>query len=126
MASRTIEIARPDWASALNEFSAVHRGWLVSVEILSPALGAQREVVNLPLLAVSFGPSDGGAIAITVARANGDHLTHIIQAPQRLSLERTEAGADVALAIDSADGARTLLQFRTAALPETVDGITGV
>jgi hypothetical protein len=124
MAARTVEIPRPDWASALNEFSAVHRGWLVSVDVLSAGLGAQREVVNLPLVGVTFGPGNGGAIAIAVARPNRDHLTHVIQAPQRLSLERAESGADVALEIVSADGARTLVQFRTVALPETVDGMS--
>ena len=120
----TIEIPRPEWTSALNAFSTVHEGWLVSVEVLAAGLGAQPEAVNLPLVAVTRGPSDGAAVAITVGRAAGERLTHVIQAPQYVSIERTAAGADVALAIDSADGARTIVRFRTAALPETVDGIS--
>jgi len=52
-------------------------------------------------------------------------ITHTIQAPSHLWVERTDAGADAALATESADGAKTILRFRTAALPETVDGIPG-
>jgi hypothetical protein len=123
MTPRTVEIPRPDWMSALNTFSAVHQGWLVSIEILSAALGAQPEVVNLPLVGITLGAGNGGSVAISVGRTPGDHLTHVVQAPQRISIERTAAGADVALAIESADGSKTILRFRTAALPETVDGV---
>jgi hypothetical protein len=126
MAVRTVDVPRQDWMAALNVFNAIHQGTLVSVEILSDALGAQPAVVNLPLVGVTFGPSNGGAIAITVVSAGGESLTHMIQAPQRLSIERSERGADVALAIDSPDGARTLLRFSAAPLPGTVVGISPV
>ena len=50
---RTVEIPRAAWAQALNEFTAIHEGWLVSLDVLGPTIGAQPEVNNLPLLGVS-------------------------------------------------------------------------
>ena len=42
-----------------------------------------------------------------------------------VSLEQTEGGADVALAIKSADGVMALLRFPSPMLPEMTDGLVG-
>ena len=123
MTARTCEIARPDWITELNAFSSLHEGWLVSLEVISTQIGAQAAAANLPLIGVTFEPGGGGAIAIGVGDLHGDRLTHVVPAPQRVAIERNERGADMALAVDSADGAKTILRFRTATLPETVDGL---
>ena len=52
-----------------------------------------------------------------------DHITHTIAGPTDVSLEQTDEGADVALAITSEGGAVTLLRFRSPTLPAMVDGI---
>ena len=65
-------------------------------------------------------------VAIEVGRSPGDHLTHLVHDVTRISLERTDAGADVALQIVSADGTTTLVRFRSPALPDTVDGVSRV
>jgi hypothetical protein len=48
---------------------------------------------------------------------------HRISRPTHVSLEQTDEGADAALAIKASDGTTTLLRFRSAVLPELVDGI---
>ena len=58
-----------------------------------------------------------------MARSATELFTHVIHAVTRIYVERTDDGADAALAIESVDGTTTLLRFRVAALPETVDGI---
>lgn len=121
---QTVEIPREAWDQRLNEFTAVHEGWLVSLDVLAAEIGAQPEIRNLPLLGVSSDRIDHDAtIAISVARSATDHFTHVIHAVTRVYVERTEEGADAALQIESADGTRTILRFRAAVLPETVDGI---
>ena len=50
---RTVVIPRADWSAKLNEFSAVHDGWRVSLDVLTPELGAQPEIANLPLVGVA-------------------------------------------------------------------------
>jgi Family of unknown function (DUF5335) len=121
---QTIEIPREAWGQRLNEFTRTHEGWLVSLDILGPDLGAQHEVDNLPLLGVSADRTNHDrTIEVSVARSAGEHLTHMIEAATRIYIERTDDGADAALQIESADGTRAILRFRATALPETVDGI---
>jgi hypothetical protein len=121
---QTVEVPRKDWAATLNEFTAIHDGWLVSLDVLGADLGAQTEINNLPLLGVSGDHIDhDGTVAVSVARSAKDHVTHIVDAVKRIYIERTDDGADQALQLESADGTRTILRFRVAVLPETVDGI---
>lgn len=121
---QTVEIPREAWAQRLNEFTAIHEGWLVSLEVLAPGIGAQPEIRNLPLLGVSADRIDqDGSIAVSVAGSATEHLTHIIHAVTRIYVARTDDGADAALQIESADGTRAILRFRAAVLPELVDGL---
>jgi hypothetical protein len=121
---RTVEIPKADWVEWLNRFTQVHDGWLVSVDVLRPDLGAQLEIDNLPLIGVSADQVDNdGTIAISVARTSGLHFTHVAHRVTRIYAEQTDSGADAALEIESGDGSKTILRFRVAALPETVDGI---
>jgi hypothetical protein len=120
----TVEIPREAWVHRLNEFTTIHEGWLVSLDILGAELGIQPEIVNLPLLGVSPDRvNHDGTVAVPVARSQSDHFTHIVEAVTRIYVERTDDGADAALQIESVDGTRAILRFRAAALPETVDGI---
>jgi hypothetical protein len=123
MPMRTVEIARSDWSEALEEFSKIHEGWLISLDILSPDIGAQPEVSDLALIGATLDAPDGATLTVAAGRSADDHVRHPIQAPRRIWIERTDAGADAALGIESADGTKTILRFRAAALPETLDGI---
>lgn len=120
---QTIEIRSDRWSQALSEFSAVHDGWLISVDVLAPTLGAQPEVHDLPLVGVVAEPRNGGSVTIAAGRSGAGQMTHIVQSPARIWVERTDDGADVALQIESADGTKTIVRFTTPALPETVDGV---
>jgi Family of unknown function (DUF5335) len=119
----TVEIARSDWEKSLDAFSAVHEGWLISLEVLSPGFGAQPVMTNLPLVGITLDDPEGQGIAIAAERSAGEHTTHFVPAPARLWLERTDDGVDVALQIEAADGTRAIVQLKTPARPETVDGI---
>jgi hypothetical protein len=117
-----IEVPRDAWVSTLDEFTRLHRGWLVSIDVLNAELGAQPEIEDLPLFGLSADRPDG-TVAITVARSGREHLTHVIHAVTRIYREQTPEGADVALQVVSADGTRTIFRFRVVARPETVNGI---
>jgi len=110
----TIEIPRRQWTVRLDEFSRVHEGWPVSLDIVGPSLGAQSEFRQLGLMGVTAEPRDGGTILMTVAVPMGGCLTHSIHAPVRVFIEETDAGAEAALEIEEADGTKAILQFRMA------------
>jgi hypothetical protein len=112
---KTIEIPRREWSGALDEFSRIHDGWLVSLDIEDQSLGMECEFRLLPLLGITSEPVDGGTISIAVAEPTGTHLTHIIHSPTHVYIEKTEAGANAALEVKSADGKKAVLRFRSAA-----------
>jgi hypothetical protein len=121
---KTREIPRTEWAAFFDSFSLQHEGWRVTLEIFGPDIGDQIEERDLALEGVTAELADGGdKIEIMIGAQPDDHITHTISAPAQVSLEQTDEGADVALAVKAADGTTTLLRFRSAVLPEMVDAV---
>ncbi len=121
----TQEIARDEWASFLDRFSKQHEGWLVTLEVFAPDLGAQEEATELPLEGISLTSSgqEPDTIAISVGKEPGDHVTHTVTESERVWLEQTSEGANAALEIESKNETKTLLRFRSAVPSELVDGV---
>jgi hypothetical protein len=121
---RTVEVPKKDWARALDEFSALHQGWLVSLDVVAPALGVQPQIRELPLRGVTTEPGPRGpAIAISAARFDGEQITHLIPSPTHVRIERTNEGADVALEIESDEGLAAILRFKTTAPSDAAEGV---
>jgi hypothetical protein len=111
---RKIEIPKREWSGKLDELGRRHEGWLVSLDItMAQSVGAQREFHQMPLTGITAEPTAGGMIAIAVEEPDGDHLTHMIHGPRHVFLETTKTGADSMLQIDSADGTKAVLHFRS-------------
>jgi hypothetical protein len=121
---RTIEVPEKDWARALNEFSRLHEGSLVSLDVLGPTVGVQPQIRELPLRGVTAesGPR-GSDITISAARFDGEEITHLIPSATHIRIERTNEGADLALEIESDGGLATILRFKTAAASNPVEGV---
>ena len=122
---KTREIPRTEWLSFFDSFSRQHEGWLVNLEILGSDIGAQYEGRELALegITAEWDEGEGYVIAIMTGVEADAHITHSINRPTMVSLEQTDQGADVALAIKSANGDTALLRFRSPMLPEMVDGV---
>ena len=119
----TQEIPRNQWNEFLNRFSRQHEGWLVTLEVFSPDIGAQEEVHELPLEGITIaGGTDSKAIAISAGNTLENHLTHTILAPAHMWIQRTTQGVEAALEIESEDNSKTLVRFRSSVPPEMVDG----
>ncbi len=120
----TREIPRDEWDSFFDSFSLRHQGWLVTVEVLGADSGAQVEAKQMPLDGISAELKRRGEdiISIFIGRNPQEHVTHTIHAPERVWLKEIEDGADEVLEIES-ESLTTLMRFRSAMLPEMVDGI---
>ncbi len=120
----TQEIPRTEWNTFFNSFSRQHEGWLATLEVFGPEVGAQEEAHELPFESVSVASetADSTAIAISMGKAPEDHISHSVEKPTRVWLEKTDRGVDAALEIESEDQTKTLLQFRSAEPPEFDDG----
>lgn len=122
----TQEIPRDEWNTFFDVFSRQHEGWLATLEVFGPDIGAQEEAHELPLEGISIASGNNGthAIAIDLGKTP-DHITHTITEPEHVWLEQTSGGANAALEIESKDETKTLLRFRSTLLPEMVDGVVG-
>jgi uncharacterized protein DUF5335 len=122
---KTREIPREQWADFFDEFSRQHEGWLATLELLGAEIGAQKEARDLPFVGISADWKAGGRdnVSIILGEKRQDHVTHTIAAPLHVRLEETESGAHQALQIESAGGEQALIRFRSAVLPEMVDGV---
>ena len=119
----TREIARNEWPEFFDGFSRRHDGWLVTIEILDKDLGDQIEAENQKLKGIVAEPRhDPKTIDILVGESPEGGSTHIIDRPTRVQIEEI-GGAEGALQIESEDHGTTLIRFRSAAMPETVDGV---
>src|SRR5437867_11317809 len=99
----TQEIPRDEWNNFFNQFSRQHEGWLATLEVLGPDIGAQEEAHELPLEGISHASesSESDTIAISLGKTPADHVTHTIEQAQHVWLETTEEGANAALEIES-------------------------
>ena len=107
----TREIPRRQWPKFLNDFSRDHNGWFVSLEVRRSDIGNQLAAASKPLLGVS---PDGDAISISVGTRPDTYIDHRVT-------EQNDEKNDVALQIDSSDGTKTLLRFRTTMNPAMLD-----
>jgi hypothetical protein len=121
----TREIQREEWKTFLDMFSRQHEGWLATLEVLGPDIGAQQEAGDLPLEGITATSKDSAveSIAISLGKTPEDHITHTITEPTRVWLEQTSLGANAALEIESNDNTKTLLRFRSALPAAMVDGV---
>jgi hypothetical protein len=112
MAMQTREVPTHEWVPFLDDFSRRHQGEPVTVEVFDRELGAQREMRSMPLIGVSVDLKDGTEqIEVIAGDEPRSHLMHAIAKPARVHLASSEAGADQALQIESADGSTTLVRL---------------
>jgi len=121
---KTNEIPKNEWPKFFDNFSSKHQGWSVTLEIFGTELGAQVQERELALVGI-VDEIHGNRIVIMFGERPDDHMTHSIERATEVSLEQTDGGADVALAIKSADGVMALLRFLSPMVPEMVDGLVG-
>jgi hypothetical protein len=123
--STTQEIPREQWNNFFNSFNRQHEGWLASLEIFASDTGAQQEASDLPFEGISLEreADDSTALVIDIGKTAEDHVSHVIDKPTHIWLQKTETGADAALEIEAEDDSKALLRFRSPMPPELVDGV---
>jgi len=122
---KTQEIPRKEWPAFFDGFTRRYEGWLADLEVFGTEIGSQTEEEGLPLegITAELGNGKPDKIEIMFGAEPDDHITHVITAPSQVSVEKTDEGADAALAIKAPDGTTTLLHFRAEMLPELVEAM---
>jgi hypothetical protein len=88
---------------------------LATLEVFAPDTGAEQEARDLPFEGISVDSKEGEskAVLINVGRTPTDHVSHKIDHPVHIWLQKTEAAANAALEIEAEDDSKTLLRFRS-------------
>jgi hypothetical protein len=127
-----IPIAQSDWQQFCEDFSRQHHGWLVSISQLDTTAvepdadagpqGARLFPGHSPLQEVRKGRSDD-RFEIMVTVGEGTEETSFLIENAVALFRRRKGEAHQGLRIDSGDGKTTLVEFRSAAVPEALDGL---
>jgi len=117
------QVPHAEWLRFFEGFTRRHRGWLATVRVIDPRLGAQIEARDLPLEGIVVDPQARGPISFLLGGEHGANVEHPVDRPEQVWVEVTEEGAEAALEVVSGGGRRTILEFRGAVLPEAVDGL---
>jgi hypothetical protein len=117
---RTLEIPKENWLGFLENVNRRALGRSIRLEAIGRDLGDQEMGNLLPLRGIAFETkgSARGALFI-MAGTDEEELSHQIATPTRIYLGHNEAAEMEWLAVEEADGARTLIYFEELlALPE--------
>lgn len=120
LTTTTHEIPRSEWSGFFDACSLRHDRRLVTVEVLSPEIGAQVEAKSISFEGISADlKSAENRISIHLGETGGATLTHIISDPTRVQLERSvlELATVETLQVESESGATTLVRFLVGAPP---------
>jgi hypothetical protein len=107
----TQEIPREGWDQFFSRFSNDHETQFVAVEVMGSDIGAQVEGRSLLLSGISRADEDNQSLALMFDSVNGEHMTHMVNRPTRVWVQRASDNTDEALEIESADGTRTLVRL---------------
>jgi hypothetical protein len=118
---KTVGVRPEAWTPFFAAFSRSHQGWLMKLTVLDPKLGAQVEALELPLQGV-VADTRGRAITIQLGKLPND-VEHAVRHAKRVWVELGDDDAEAAVEIESEDGTKAILEFRSAILPEMVDGL---
>jgi hypothetical protein len=107
----TTEIPREAWGKFFTRFSLDHETQFVAVEIMGRDIGAQVEGKSLLLSGISPADDNNESLALSFDSVNGEHLTHMVNKPTHVWIQRAPDNTDQAIEIEAADGTRTLVRF---------------
>jgi hypothetical protein len=112
-----------EWDSLLRGFSDQHHKWLVTVDSVGPSGNDRRLATDSPLQEISLSDPTVPAVSLIVGQESEKPRVQIIERVQRLILQGTGDGVHSGLVIESEDGGRTTLKFRSPKPSQMVNGI---
>lgn len=118
MASR--EIPRSEWSRFFESFTDQHEGWFATLELLGREAAPDAEETPLRLISIAPARDDPEAVTITLGDAVS-RVEHTIYDAERVVFEEGSEGRHRGLDVESADGERTLVHFRSPMAPEALD-----
>ena len=108
-------LSSDEWVGFFNSFSRRYRGRLVTVDVGKAGAGEGASTVarRTPLNGITAESVDGRvkAIEIMLGDSPDEHLTHMVNAPTRVTIGQVQNGEDDLLVIESATDPVTRVHF---------------
>ena len=119
----TREIPPAQWRRVLDDLSRVHDGAAVRLVVLDEHHGVQThgEAFRLAGLTADGAP---GLEAISVILAGSTHVTHIIDRPRSVHVERRWESSTASVQVVDGSGIRTLISLGPPVLADATDRAT--
>ena len=115
------EIPREQWQEFFEGYSGRHEGWLVTLEIFNRDTAQRISARRLRLKSINA-DMDANPMIVILAEDETAGVSQLIRHPSRVVMTQNEVGADEGIEIES-DNILCVMRFRTAVLPELVDGV---
>ncbi|WP_433455211.1 DUF5335 family protein [Streptomyces sp. CA-142005] len=103
---------RAGWRSMLDEVTDAHSGELVTIEVVDPSIGSQREAERLPFSYLTYDPKDD----VVVVAVGGESprypvvLRHMVPHPKEVDVSTPDVTEAAVRVVDPEDTA-TLITF---------------
>src|ERR1700704_1409001 len=119
-----IEIPPKGWVAFLDSFSLQHEGWLASLSVNHGSkVSLLASMCRLQRVAIDCA-REKRCVNISVLEGREERI-HSVPDPLHLTFKRDSTGAHQGLEMTSIDGSVTMLRFRAAVRPESLDGVLG-
>ena len=107
------EIQREEWQRYFEDFSRGQPDFLANVEVLGGELGAETEAAGTHLAAITYDRKDDIVVIGLdgAADAIAEEVEHVIDRPQRITVDEEEGEGSIAFEIEDAEGVRTVLRL---------------
>ena len=119
MNTTTHELGAESWMEYFDSIAPSIESLLVTIEVMSEALGDQLDVERLPLQTIGYDPKDN-ILEVAVGGRGVRYpvlLRHFISSPQTISVEESGPLNPTAILVTDASGVRTLIRlFEPAAI----------
>ncbi|MFI8326842.1 DUF5335 family protein [Streptomyces sp. NPDC085529] len=111
--AETRVLDRDLWTAALDELTEAHRGELVSIEVLDPAIGHQYEAERLPFSYLAFDPKDDVVIVAVGGRSARSPvvLRHMVEHPKEIDVSTVDVPESAVRVLDRDDVATLITLF---------------
>jgi hypothetical protein len=117
---RTVEIQSKEWATFCEDFTRIHRGGLITIEMLDGARDRIEVAQNMPLEKMVFS-QDGACnnvISISASEPGRRAIDHLVIEPLHLVVRENDKHGKT-LEINAENGT-TLISFHSGKMPDSV------
>jgi hypothetical protein len=109
----TKSVPQERWGEFFDQFSDGNRGRHISIEVITPELGDEELIQNVPLMAMVYDRLGKGNDLVIETGKEEVTYAHTVNSPTEVLTGQSESGRMMAVSISDAAGTKTLVKLQT-------------